>query len=266
MRHRAPITRGDLNAYLDDELSPERRAEVAHYLATHPEAEAELAEYRRVDRALHQLFDPVLAEPIPPQLRPSRRSPWRAAAAAAGWLLLGGSLGWGLHPTARAPLLAEQPLSEQLVQPAAFAHTVYTTDPRHPVEVSAADEHHLVSWLSLRLHADLRAPDLTTLGYHLVGGRLLPATDRMAAQFMYERADATRITLYLRRGPWQEATTLFHFEHSQGLGVFYWVEGGLGYAVTGPLAQGDLLALAEAVFQQLRGEPAAAAALPVGSH
>ena len=86
-----------------------------------------------------------------------------------------------------------------LVQPVSFAHAVFSTETLHPVEVSAKDEQHLVGWLSKRLHTEIKAPDLSSNNFELVGGRLLPSTNRMAAQFMYERSDNIRITLYSKK-------------------------------------------------------------------
>ena len=53
------------------------------------------------------------------------------------------------------------------------AHTVFVPEVRHPVEVKA-DEAHLVRWLAKRVGADVRAPALGSMGWQLMGGRLLP--------------------------------------------------------------------------------------------
>ncbi len=44
---------------------------------------------------------------------------------------------------------------------------------RHPVEVTAAQQDHLVQWLSKRVGRPLKVPVLAAEGYELVGGRLL---------------------------------------------------------------------------------------------
>lgn len=257
MNYRTPVTEADLHAYVDGDLSPSRQKEVEAYLVARPEAAAEVEDYRRMNLALHQLYDPVLNEPLPEQfaVRPARPRLWRAAAAVA-WMSVGGLIGWGLQPAvltrlAGGPALQDHLLAD-LVQPAAFAHVVYTPEVRHPVEVPATDEQHLVDWLSHRLHSDIRAPDLSDRGYRLVGGRLLPSTDRMAAQFMYQRGDGLRVTLYVRRGAWDNRTTSFRFDREDGLSVFYWIDGPLGYALTGSLDRAELLALSETVYRQLR--------------
>ena len=97
----------------------------------------------------------------------------------------------------------------------------------------------------------VRAPNLGELGYRLIGGRLLPSTDRMAAQFMYQDTRGLRITLYIRRGAWNNEATSFHYAHENSLGTFYWIDGPMGYALSGELSQEQLLAIAESVYRQL---------------
>jgi anti-sigma factor RsiW len=256
MTNSPPITEADLHAYVDGELSPARHSEVDAYLRTHPEDALAVEEYQRMNRAFRQLYDPVLEEPVPPHLVPRtpRRRLW-AMAAAIGWMSIGGVLGWWLQSTfeiqvAEAPQQWDQ-LEPSLVQPATFAHVVYTPEIRHPVEVSAKDEQHLVAWLSKRLHADIRAPNLTAQGYQLIGGRLLPSTNRMAAQFMYEREDGARATLYVRQGAWENETTAFRFERDGSLGVFYWIDGPMGYALSGDLKRSELQVLSKSIYEQL---------------
>jgi anti-sigma factor RsiW len=251
MSYHTPITEADLHAYVDGQLSPARRQEVEEYLAESPEAAAQVKHYRDINQGLHALYDPVLSEPLPPQLsvtpRP-RRWPVRVAAAL-GWVTLGAVLGWALKPAVVPDM--ESALRAQLVQPAAFAHRVFAVEKLHPVEVTAADEQHLIKWLSRRLDTPIKAPSLTGQGYALVGGRLLPSTDRMAAQFMYQKQNGQRITLYIRRGVWSNATSGFSYLHEDGVGTFYWVDGPLGYALSGDVEKPELLALAHTVYQSL---------------
>ena len=48
-----------------------------------------------------------------------------------------------------------------------------------------------MQWLSKRLGRPLVVPDLAAVGFRLMGGRLLPAEDGPAAQFMYETGKGT---------------------------------------------------------------------------
>ena len=242
----------DLHAYADQQLDPARRAEVEDYLAHHPEAMAQIQEIRRLDQALHSLFDPVLTEPMPTTIQ----LPWikkrvlLRAAAVVAWVGLGTVLGWGLNSL--VGFVSSAPMEAQLVRPAAFAHVIYTAEIVHPVEIGAEEEQHLIEWLSKRLRTPIRAPDLAASGYSLVGGRLLPSTDRMAAQFMYENTLGQRVTLYMRRGAWDNHATAFRYSQSRGVGVFYWIDGPLGYALSAELEKAELLKLAVLIHPQVK--------------
>ncbi|HEX5629954.1 MAG TPA: anti-sigma factor, partial [Usitatibacteraceae bacterium] len=128
------------------------------------------------DRLLHERFDPVLLEPLPARLQ-LRRPSWIGYARAASVLAAGIAIGLALPRPWRAPeaALAAVP-AQALPARAARAHLVYAMEVRHPVEVDASQQEHLVAWLSKRLSTPIRAPSLVGAGYQLLGGRLLPPT------------------------------------------------------------------------------------------
>ena len=161
-------------------------------------------------------------------------------------VLVGGALGWRLH--GEAPVVS---LPMTLAQQAAYAHAVFAPEVRHPVEVTAAEETHLVQWLSKRLGADVHAPRLNEVGFDLVGGRLLPANGGAAAQFMYQNTAGARLTLYVRRDAVNE-TTGFRFAEQEKLRVFYWTDGPFGYALSGEIEKDTLLRIATVVHEQLQ--------------
>lgn len=249
---RDPVTEADLHAIVDGRLTPDRRAEVEAYLSTHPNDAARLQGYQEQKAALHALFDPVLNEEIPLNMyRPIRRPAWRTyvlrAAAAALYLFVGGVAGWWLH-SAR---MLEEAATVAFVEQAAIAHTVYTPEVRHPVEVTAKQEVHLVKWLSKRLGTKVQAPQLVELGYHLVGGRLLPGARSPAAQFMFEDERGVRLTLYVRRNDGFNKDMAFRFAQEGRVSLFYWIDGPLGYALVGEIERAALLQVANAVYRQI---------------
>ena len=132
----------------------------------------------------------------------------------------------------------------------------FSVEVRHPVEVDAGQEAHLIQWLSKRLGRQLVAPDLAAAGFQLMGGRLLPAEDGPAAQFMYENGDRERLTLYLRAGVGGE--TAFRYHEEGGVGAFYWSDEGFGYAIAAKADRGLLLHIAELVYQQITPDGAKA--------
>jgi anti-sigma factor RsiW len=249
-----PVTDAELQAYVDGRLTPRRAAEVAAWLAAHPEEAERVADFRRLAEALHDLYEPVVSEPVPERLllaRPPAR--WKFAARAAGWASLGVAAGliagWQLHDRNAT---ASADAGGAMARRAAVAHATYSPEVRHPVEVGADQEAHLVAWLSKRVGAPLRAPKLEGVGYHLVGGRLLPGDSGPVAQFMYQCNAGTRVTLYVRTEATQNRETAFRYAKEGNVRVFYWVDRKLGYALsTSDISKDDLLKVSNAVYQQL---------------
>ncbi len=132
-----------------------------------------------------------------------------------------------------------------------MAHVVYTPEVRHPVEVTAAQEQHLVGWLSKRLGAPLKAPHLSDVGYELVGGRLLPGDRGPVAQFMYQDKNGQRLTLYVKTEAGAGRETAFRFSQQGNVRVFYWIDRQLSYALSGEIGKPELLRVANAVYQKL---------------
>jgi anti-sigma factor RsiW len=241
----------DLHAYVDERLDAARRAEVEAWLAVHPADAERIAAYRKQNDMLQVMFDPVLDEPLPLQMQPQARrrsfAPLLRYAAMAGWMVLSGVIGWTLHGADSgkpAPMLA-------MARQAAIAHVVYTPEVLHPVEVGADQEAHLVKWLSKRLGAAVKPPHLRDVGYELVGGRLLPGNQGPTAQFMYQDARGQRLTLYLSSKAADKGETAFRYAQEGKVGVFYWIDDGMGYALSGEMEKPALLRVANAVYQGL---------------
>ncbi|MDB5894502.1 MAG: anti-sigma factor, partial [Rhodoferax sp.] len=129
----------------------------------------------------------------------------------------------------------------------------------------------------------LKLPQLSSEGYELVGGRLLPgdiavgtaaavggvgtgvpagsAGAATRAQFMYQDSAGVRITVYLGAVGQAPAAatpasreTAFSFSSDGPVSSFYWVDQGFGYALAGPLPRDALLRIAQRVYQQLEPE------------
>ena len=246
----APVTEAELQAYVDGALPPVRAAEIDEYLAQNDAAAQRVAAYRVQNSQLHDAYDDLLVEALPERLRinrMTRRRSWYPYAAAALLMLASGTAGWHLHDR----VTGARAQTTQIARVAAMAHVVYSPEVRHPVEVGADQEEHLVRWLSKRLGTSLKIPHLVPQGYALVGGRLLPGERGPAAQFMYQDGKGQRLTLYVRVSNDVRAPTAFRFAQENGVGVFYWLDGRLGYALSGETDRGELLRVADAVYQQL---------------
>lgn len=217
-------------------------------------------ELKALSEALHQLYDPVLDEPVPQSLRArglTGAAPWRsyarAASLVAAGLVVGAMSGWFLHPTQRP--VAAQSDTPQFVKRAAVAHATYSPEVRHPVEVGADQEAHLVAWLSKRLGTPVKAPKLESVGYSLVGGRLLPGENGPVAHFMYQCKQGTRVTLYVRTDATNNRETAFRYQTEGNVRVFYWIDRKFGYALSSAdIPKENLLKVADSVYRQLNPE------------
>ena len=253
-----PVEEDDLHARIDGQLSRERAEDVDAYLAAHPEEEARFSQYAQQRQALCTAFAAQASGPIPNRLRVThllaqqRRKGRRQAAqiaAAVCLIALGGIGGWVARDLTGPPSSSSPgAVASVITADAIAAYRTFSVEVRHPVEVDAGQEAHLVQWLSKRLGRQLVVPDLASAGFRLMGGRLLPAEDGPAAQFMYEDGNGDRLTLYLRVGVGGE--TAFRYHEEGGIGAFYWSDEGFGYAIAAKADRSLLLRIAEIVYQQ----------------
>ncbi len=256
----------DLLAFVDGRLDPQRTPFVEDWLASHPDDAARIAADQEIRRRLRERLAPISDEPIPERLRltnilPRRRAivaPWWAAAAAAvGGLVVGGAGGWaGRAAIQGGPVIAKSSAGPA-TRDAVAAFRTFTPEVLHPVEVKADQEPHLVQWLSKRLGQPVLVPDLGAEGFHLMGGRILPAGDTPATLLMYDDAQGTRLTLYSRAGG-ADGRTSFRYAREGDVAAFSWVEGGLSFVVTARIDEARLLRTAGAVDAQLRAQRDAA--------
>ena len=267
-----PIDDADVHAYADGQLAPERAAAVDAALAQDPELALRVAGIRAQNAALRDALDPMLAEPIPERLLAAATAPveaggrgasartvrpgrWLATGfAVAATLVVGAGLGW----YTRGALLEQAGTPTTFARQAAFTHALYAADARRPVEVWASEEKSLVTWLTKRLDSPMHVPDLSALGYSLVGGRLVAGNEKPTALLMYENPDKERLSLQIRKQVVPGGETAFRYAVENGVGVFYWIDDDCSYALTGTLDRGRLLSIARVVYGQLAAFDAAA--------
>jgi len=272
------ISDQELHAYVDGTLSEARRATVDQLLEQDEALAARIGDYFSLNTMLHDRYDRVLDEPVPERLRSALKpvKPGKSWGAAANWpqfasmaamLVFGVGVGLSynaLRPGNPAPAvgaagetgggLTATRYTEGITnfaQQAAIAHVVYAPDVQHPVEIGEDHEQDLVKWLSSRIGMDVHPPSLANSGFQLIGGRLLPGNDGPIAQFMYNDAHGERVTLCISRRHAQTKTTAFRLYQDGPVNVFYWVDGDIGYAVSGGIDHQLLLNLAHDVYAQL---------------
>ena len=268
----------ELHAYVDGRLDGDRRLAVERWLAEDAEAARRVEDYRAQAVLLHEMFDSVLREEpsrgvndLTQQLKGrlagnDNTPPWHARplvrVAAAVMLVVAGAAGGYLGRGTVAPTVtaqAPQPPAKRatlqtFAEEAAQAHRFYTADERFQVEMGAEDQGALDSWLSQRVGRSIFGPDLSKAGYRLIGGRSLPTDTGAGAQYMYLNDQGKRITLFVGQPPaGQEAS--FSFAQNGDVATFYWVEGGLAYALIGRLSRDELLGITKAVYEDVKAGP-----------
>jgi anti-sigma factor RsiW len=257
-----PVTEADVNAYVDGQLAPARAPAVEDAIARDPALATRVDELRRQNAALRDAFDTWLAEAPPPRLVAATvpgplRGRWpawlRPAMAAAASLVVGLGVGW----YGRDAMLEREGTPTSFTRQAALVHALYASDANRPVEIWAAEEQRLVRWLSRRLGFQVRAPDLNSLGFALVGGRLVAGNENPTALFVYENQDKQRLTLQVRKPTTPQHETAFRYAVEDGVGVYYWLEENCSYALSGNLDRAQLLAIGRVVYGQLAALEAA---------
>ena len=249
------VPEADLHAYADGLLGEEDSRRVEAHLAENPQTARLVADWQAQNDGLRNAFAAYAAA------RPSDRELVRShpetsadtsrvamAAAAALVFILGGLAGHFGPQVLQKPQM--QTAMEALPHEARNAYLIYASEVRHPVEVFADQEAHLATWLGKRLAIDdMKVPNLQALGFRLVGGRLLPVADKPGAMFMYENETGQRITVLVGRNE-DNRETSFRFASSGGVETFYWIDGALGYAVTGDISRSLLQEIAEECYRQ----------------
>ncbi|WP_138515452.1 anti-sigma factor family protein [Rhodoferax bucti] len=259
-------TQEQIHAWVDQRLSPEEHAAVEALLAAQPHLHGEARQWRAQAQALRALYPEDRGAPVPDHLedslrqlalRQQRHTLWARWGGMAASVALAFAGGWYMRPPLSGAAMAAGTSSPHtFIQQASVAYAVYAPEVRHPVEVTSAEQAHLVQWLSKRLGRTLRVPDLSAEGYTLMGGRLLPGDSGARAQFMFQDAADHRITLYLGGVSTPTAQpsghdTAFQFSSQGKNSSFYWVDQGFGYALTGVLDRAALMQLSELVFAQI---------------
>jgi anti-sigma factor RsiW len=242
------------SAYVDGQLDAITARAVEARMAVDAELRAKVEAYRKQTAAIRALFDGALREPPPVHLLLPRRRErlwtWRMAAAVAG-LLIGGAAGAGiswqlLQP--EPPVLAAE--TEGFVTRAASAHAVNATDAIFSGQLATDDPQVLAGWLAQGLGVPIQPPSLESAGFKLVGGRLLPDEANAAAQFIYQRDDGTRLTLYVRAMRLGVVEPGFKWQSVDKLRICFWFTDSASFAMVAEMTREEMKALAQMVVGQ----------------
>ena len=174
---RIPSAKTTCSAYVDDRLPEERRRAVIRHMEANPAVRARIQADKAARDWLRQRLSQIDELTVPDRLRvdtiigrrrsalpPPSRSPLAASVA-----LVAGRRRRRLDGprSCRQPGFRPASMSRwhRTAADAISAHRIYVVETAHPVEVGAAQEQHLVQWLSRRLKHKLIAPDLARQGY-----------------------------------------------------------------------------------------------------
>ncbi len=250
------FSKNDIHLYVDGEMPPEEQLLFEAFLKENQDMAKEVRACEVLNESLHGAFDGVLDEPIPPALEAAVVIPgalkssslrWLQVAASIALVSFGAMAGW----FARDGLTGLMNKHSHFLSAAMNAHSVFVPEVRHPVEVSINNEAHLFKWLSKRLGNQVKVPDLSTVGYKLVGGRLLPGEGGIAtAQFMYEDAHGERVTFFMMPVSDQKNSN-FHYYKVKNLSAYMWTDRPFQYAMIGEMSRDELQKICQIAYDFL---------------
>ena len=261
------VSEDDLHAYVDGFVTPRERERIEQWLESNPARAEEVRQWQAQAVDLRALFagyahsdtnDRALLSKRRndlPQSDPDkgkRSATGHLRAIAAGLALFAAGALTGLYaPSLISADGGNQSIetADSLPRQAQSAFLVYASEVRHAVEVGADEQSHLATWLGKRLEHPLSIPDLSSLGFSLVGGRLLPVNGKAGAMFMYEDGTGRRLTVLLGRND-DNRETSFRIDSVDGVETFYWIDGPIGYAVTGEVPRSLLQQVADECYRQ----------------
>ena len=134
-----------VHAYVDGLLEENDKITFEKILLDNDELCEKVSNYQDQKRLLNNLYQPILQEAIPDQILIKAKLYHRGQklfniAASVILVAFGASLGWFL----KTNQIKENEIIVNLAQPAAAAYAVYSPEVKHPVEVFADQEQHLV--------------------------------------------------------------------------------------------------------------------------
>jgi anti-sigma factor RsiW len=249
MMNQAKIRDEDLHAFIDGELAGEDRARVEAALAADPE-QSERAAALRADRArLVSLYGGGLHEPLPREWlarieeatarKPFPRTAWAMLALAASFVLvLSGTIAYReFAPTPRGDVVAD-----------ALSARAMETRPDYVVPVNSDSEVQAESAVMAKsLDTRVRAPDLSRMGYRLVGIDVY-SSPAPSFDLRYVDTRGRAVTLYIRRSP---GSTRFDILAMKGLEVCVWQDNIISTVVTGDMSAAEMERLASLAYSGL---------------
>jgi anti-sigma factor (TIGR02949 family) len=229
-----------LSAYVDGELEELGVAGVEAHLKECPACARRVEGERRLRTAFRTHLSPVrapeqlradvreaIARARPPAARAPRAAQWLALAAAIAVAVLGGRE-WALWSVAHRTA----PLEAELLT----AH-LRSLQLSHLTDVPSSDHHTVKPWFAGKLDYSPPVPELDSLGFRLIGGRLDYVRERPTAVLVYGRRQHV-INLFL--WPSGDSTAAIRAGTDRGYNSVHGASGGMAYWAISDLDKAQL--------------------------
>jgi anti-sigma factor RsiW len=258
----------DLVAYLDGELSPNRRDWVAAHLAADDGLRACLARLANGARPFQEAFEPLLAQapmarlatmldglptyrPTGAERRPSAPRWPRlglVAACAAGLFIGAGADRLLVAMRATVTEQAEEQPDEWRRAVAGYV-TLYTPETLAAIPDDSAARQRELAGLSAKLDVPLSAYDTALPGLALKWTQLLQYDGKPLGEMVYADPQSGPVTLCVFADG--EADAAPRQERRNGLNIVYWSAKGRAFMLVGRMAEADLRPLADGIYRRL---------------
>ncbi|MFK3797163.1 anti-sigma factor family protein [Pseudomonas sp. NPDC088444] len=231
-----PPSERDMHAYVDGQLSPIDRQTMEIYLASNPDLAREISDWQLDAQNLRAGVSGALRLPMNPELDPSvirqrlRGRRHRHLATAAGLVIaigVGGLGGW----QARDVSLASRTLP---MADAVQAYRMFATNDTMASDWNTAKPTNVQGWLDKNIAQASRLPNLESVGFKPVSGRLSTTEQGAAAMVVYKDTEGRVLSFYIR--PQIDGNRVLQrgSRRDGELQADYWSEGGYNYAMIGP--------------------------------
>lgn len=244
----------DLQAYVDGQLDDDARAAVERYLALHPESAEQVKRWQQDAQRLRAALESVrmpgenpALDPAAIRARRAERSRMRFAMAASFVFCIGlGTFGgWQARGWNAAPPIA--PMSDALE-----AYRMMVVDQVAKVDFLPTSAGDLQGWLTRRVGASAKLPDLSAAGFKPVGGRLFTTdSGATAAMVLYEDNAGRTLSFYLRPAESKHRLLPAGQRVDGALLARYGSANGINFAVVGPAVNLGEQAVVRALDRQI---------------
>jgi anti-sigma factor RsiW len=244
----ASPTESELHAYIDDQLSPERRAEIAAVLLQDRTLAEKVAAYEADRDMLRMALSHIADEPLPPTwaaqieaaMTPRRRivTTRRFALAASVALVASAAVAvrWQWRERDHT-ILAEADAARD----GSLEGRIHEGD---PLPAPEARDGLLRSTLGMRV----QAPDLERFGFRLAAMDLFGRPEGGAAQLRYSDPRQRELTIYVRPS---DGTVRFDILRRGETHVCIWQDDVVGAVIIAPVSAAEMLRIASAAYTDL---------------